>query len=138
MLDGPGLLAVIARVQRSGMLRWLLGLRGFSVVSTRPGGNPIERLKVRLLTTLEGLVSLAVTVVGLAMAGVVWAVAGSPRPACVVLMVSGTAALVVAVRALWRSRRAGLPDPGVLYLAAGLNLLAAVGIGIGLVLGRAG
>jgi len=117
-------LSMIVRAQQSRTFRWLLGLKGFSLAPVREDDNPLRRIQLRLLTTLEGLLALAFTLLSLLVAAVAGLISGSARPAGWVLLVGSMVALILVGRSLWRSRRGAMPDPGVLYITAALNLAA--------------
>jgi len=79
-------------------------------------------MQVRVVTTLIGLLALATTLLALLVAGVAALAASTLRPAGWVLLVGSLAALLLVGQSLWRSRRGRMPDPGVLYVTALLNL----------------
>jgi len=115
-------LAWILRAQQSRTFRWLLGLSNFNLMGEPPGQDPIRRMQVRVVTTLIGLLALATTLLALLVAGVAALAASTLRPAGWVLLVGSLAALLLVGQSLWRSRRGRMPDPGVLYVTALLNL----------------
>ncbi len=115
-------LPLILRAQQSRTIRWLLGLNNFSLLGEQPGQDPMDRLRVRIVSTLIGLAALATTLLAMLAAGVTALAADTLRPAGWVLLAGSLAALLLGFQSLWRSRRGSMPGPGVLYVTASLNL----------------
>ena len=124
MADPSNVLSMMARAQRSPVLRWLLGLGGFGLMPASPDDDPIRRLQVRVLTTIEGIGAVVLMLLALLVAGAAALLADGPIVPGWILMVGGTVAMVLALRSIWRSRRARIAVPGISWLACLLNLLA--------------
>ncbi|MDD4889658.1 MAG: hypothetical protein PHU85_06980 [Phycisphaerae bacterium] len=120
-------LMLVMKAQNSRLARWLLGLNNFSIMPTRPGEDPMARIKARMATTLSGLVALMFTVVVGLVAGMTALLARSHRPVGWVLATCGGLLLAFTVLSWVRSRSCRLPDPGVIVVSAVLNALAVAG-----------
>lgn len=125
MPDRSDIISMLARAQRIAFFAWLLGMRKFNIMPTRPGDDPMTRMRTRLLTIIEALAALVVTLATLIVVGLtaLFAAAGSPAPAACML-VGGTVSLVLVLRAVWRCVRAAMPVPGLAWLVGLLNVAA--------------
>ena len=117
-------LLLVNAAQRSHLVRWLMGLRNFSLMPTRPGEDPMHRMQLRLMTTLSGLLAGLISLIVWAAAGVAAWAAPSLRPTAWTLAVGGGAMLLLALRATLQSRLARMPTPGVLWVTIVLDLAA--------------
>ena len=117
--------------QRSGLMRWLLGLTGFSLMPAqpRPGEDPMRRLQVRLMTSLSGVLAAVVSLIVWAAGGIALWAGSSHRPAGWTLLVGGAAMLLLAGRAVLQCRTARMPVPGAIIVAIVLDLAALAAAG---------
>lgn len=118
---------LIAKAQQSWLLRWLLGLNGFSIMPSKPGDDPMRRIQVRMMTTVGGLLTLLVTLIVGVVAGITALVASTPRPVGWIMVIAGGVLLLSGLRPWLRSRAARMPTPGVLSISLLLNLAAVAG-----------
>ncbi|MCG3179471.1 MAG: hypothetical protein BIFFINMI_01806 [Phycisphaerae bacterium] len=126
MADASDLISMLARAQRSATMRWLLGMKGFSLMPTSPGEDPMQRLMVRLRTTLEGAVALVVTILTALVSLLTWLLA-SPAAPFWVLTVGSTVAMFFVIRSMWRSWRVRIPVAGITWVACVVNVAALAG-----------
>jgi hypothetical protein len=103
-------------------MRWLLGMGNFSLMPTEPGDDPMQRLMLRLRTTIEGLVAVLVTLLVLLVAGIVALATEGPDAVVMVVIVGSAAALLLVARSAWRSKRARISVPGLAWVAGVMNL----------------
>ena len=121
--------SLLNMAQRSGLFRWLLGLNGFSLMPDRPGEDPMQRLQLRLMTSLSGLLAGVITLILWAVAGVALWVAGSNRPAGWTLLVGGGVTLLLAGRSVLQCRTGRMSVPGAIIVAVVLDLAAVAAAG---------
>jgi hypothetical protein len=140
-------LALVALAQRRRAIAWLLGLRNFSLLGPGAGGaiggagmpgagspprpvapppDPVRRLKVRMATTLGGILTLLLTLLMFLVAGIASA-AGAARPTGWILAVGGGIVVLLAAWAAIRSMTSRMPTPGVLVITLALDVLALAG-----------
>ncbi len=124
MPDPARLLSIIARAQRSALIGWLLGMRRFDMFSPAPGGDPMMRMRIRLLTIIETVAALLVTLVTLIIVGIVALAAPESVLGAGVMLVGGCVALLFVMRSLWRSMRAKMSAPGLAWVVGVLNIAA--------------
>jgi hypothetical protein len=125
--------SLLNMAQRSRLLRWLLGLSGFSLMPSkpqpRPGEDPMQRLRVRLMTSLSGVLAGVISLILWAAGGIALWVGQSHRPAGWTLLVGGGVMLLLAGRSVLQCRAGRMPVPGAIIVAIVLDLAALAAAG---------
>ncbi len=140
-------LALAAMAQRRRAVAWLLGLGNFSLLGPGMGGSiggagmpgagssprpvapppdPVRRLKVRMATTLAGILAFILTLL-LFLVGGIASAAGASRPAGWILACGGGIVLLPAAWAAIGSLTGRMPVPGVVIVTLALDVLSAAG-----------
>jgi len=121
--------SLLNMAQRSRLMRWLLGLNGFSLMPGRPGEDPMQRLQVRLMTSLSGMLAGAISLIVWAAAGIALWAGQSNRPAGWTLLVGGGVMLLLAGRSTFQCRAGRVSVPGAIIVAIVLDLAALAAAG---------